>query len=182
MTAWRFNLKMNLLNIVPSLKGLNMNTLEKLLTLVPNFSQASALAFGILASIFFSIGFLALKGALFPNIIPFKWFYAALLGEFGRAPFIGVTFSALGMVFAGIAFAHDPAVTAPTLAVGGLIGNVVVIKFLDHSPWTLEIYSILLIMCLMAFLLINTTSSEGSEVRPEPNVTDIIPKEKNINF
>jgi len=125
----------------------------------PEIDIIRAFLFSLAAATLFTAGFLASKDALLPSLPPFSWLYAMKFGPVVKAILIGGTFSALGMVCAGLGFDAKIAVAAPTLATAGLLGSIFAGMYLGETPVSTRIVCICSILIVATILLVEAVEA-----------------------
>ncbi|EEB85224.1 hypothetical protein [Roseobacter sp. GAI101] len=129
----------------------------------PDIDIIRAFLFSIAAAVFFTAGFLASKDAFLPNLPPFSWLYALKISPLLKTILIGASFSALGMVCAGVGFNAKIAVAAPTLATAGLLGNIFAGMYLGNTPISAKIVYICAILIVATVLLVDAVDTNSDE-------------------
>lgn len=106
----------------------------------------------LLATVWFTASILGVKGKLFPETL--KFLYEGIKSEKIRALLFGVSTSAMGMIFAGIAFEKAALIAGPMLAGFGVIGNVWAAVYMDEKKsWDLTMLFVAGLIVLLAMIL-----------------------------
>ncbi|MCV6621850.1 MAG: hypothetical protein OIF51_08890 [Cellvibrionaceae bacterium] len=106
----------------------------------------------LLATVCFTAGILGVKGKLFPAALGF--FYERVQSEKIRAFVFGVSTSAIGMIFAGVAFHKAALIAGPMMAAFGVVGNVWAGVYMDDKKtWDLTMFIVALVIVVLAAFL-----------------------------